>query len=114
MIGATLGVAVLGAIFAAHVGQNPLDPQGIVAGLHPALVGGAISELLGALAAWRWMPAAPCQLSRPLRPSLPLQAADEMKAVVRSNAVLSNPCISYGWFVEPRERESEPPWRFLD
>jgi EmrB/QacA subfamily drug resistance transporter len=56
MIGATLGVAVLGAIFAAHVGQNPLDPQGIVAGLHPALVGGAISELLGALAAWRWMP----------------------------------------------------------
>jgi MFS family permease len=56
MIGATLGVAVLGAIFAAHTGQNPVDPQQIVAGLHPAFVGGAISEILGALAAWRWVP----------------------------------------------------------
>ena len=56
MIGATLGVAVLGAIFAAHAGQNPVDPQRIVAGLHPAFVGGALSEILGALAAWRWIP----------------------------------------------------------
>ena len=56
MIGATLGVAVLGGIFAAHAGQNPVDPQQIVAGLQPAFVGGAISEILGALAAWRWIP----------------------------------------------------------
>ena len=56
MIGATLGVAVLGATFAAHAGQNPVDPQRIVAGLHPAFVGGALSEILGALAAWRWIP----------------------------------------------------------
>jgi hypothetical protein len=40
MIGATLGVAVLGGIFAAHAGQNPVDPQRIVAGLQPAFVGG--------------------------------------------------------------------------
>ena len=56
MIGATLGVAVLGGIFAAHTGQNPVDPQQIVAGVQPAFVGGAISEILGALAAWRWIP----------------------------------------------------------
>jgi MFS family permease len=56
MIGATLGVAVLGGIFAAHAGQNPVDPQQIVAGLQPAFVGGAISEILGALMAWRWIP----------------------------------------------------------
>jgi MFS family permease len=56
MIGATLGVAVLGGIFAAYAGQNPVDPQQIVAGLQPAFVGGAISEILGALAAWRWIP----------------------------------------------------------
>ena len=28
----------------------------ILAGLHPAFVGGALSEILGALAAWRWIP----------------------------------------------------------
>jgi DHA2 family methylenomycin A resistance protein-like MFS transporter len=56
MIGATFGVAVLGGIFAVHAGQNPVDQESIVAGLHPAFVGGAISEFLGALAAWRWIP----------------------------------------------------------
>jgi MFS family permease len=56
MIGATLGVAVLGGIFAAHAGENPVDPERIVAGLHWAFVGGAISEILGALTAWRWIP----------------------------------------------------------
>jgi MFS family permease len=67
MIGATVGVAVLGAIFAAHAGQNPVDPQRIVAGLHPAFVVGALSEIVGALAAWRWIPVRAWQLSRPLR-----------------------------------------------
>jgi EmrB/QacA subfamily drug resistance transporter len=56
MVGATLGVAVLGGLFAWHAGPNPVDPQGIVDGLHPALVGGAISESLGALAAWSGIP----------------------------------------------------------
>jgi hypothetical protein len=46
MIGATLGVAVLGGIFAAHAGQNPVDPERIVAGLHWAFVGGAIRKFL--------------------------------------------------------------------
>jgi len=73
MIGATLGVAVLGGIFAAHAGQNPVDPQRIVEGLHPAFVGGAISEILGALAAWRWIPRDALSSSPP-RPSWPLQA----------------------------------------
>jgi DHA2 family methylenomycin A resistance protein-like MFS transporter len=57
MVGATFGVAVLGALFAAHAGQTPADPQRIVAGLHPAFVGGTVSEFLGAAAAWLWIPA---------------------------------------------------------
>src|SRR5256884_4375967 len=44
MIGATLGVAVLGAIFAAHAGQNPVDPQRIVAGTPPPVFRGAASQ----------------------------------------------------------------------
>jgi MFS transporter, DHA2 family, methylenomycin A resistance protein len=56
MIGATLGVAVLGAVFAVHAGRSPVDPQRIVEGLHPAFIGGALSELLGALAVWCWAP----------------------------------------------------------
>jgi hypothetical protein len=50
MIGATLGVAVLGSLFAAHAGQSPDDPQRIIEGLRPAFLGGALSEMLGALA----------------------------------------------------------------
>jgi MFS transporter, DHA2 family, methylenomycin A resistance protein len=73
MIGATLGVAVLGGIFAAHAGQNPTDPQQIVEGLHPAFIGGAISEILGALVAWRGIPADALSSPQP-RPSGPLPA----------------------------------------
>jgi hypothetical protein len=57
MVGATLGVAVLGGFFAAHAGQNPIDALEIAEALQPALVGGAASEFLGALLAWRWIPA---------------------------------------------------------
>jgi EmrB/QacA subfamily drug resistance transporter len=59
MVGATLGVAVLGGFFAANAnaGQNPIDALGIAEALQPALVGGAASEFLGALLAWRWIPA---------------------------------------------------------
>jgi MFS family permease len=52
IVGATLGVAVLGALFASHAGQNPATTSAIVAGLWPPLIGGAIIELAGALAAW--------------------------------------------------------------
>jgi EmrB/QacA subfamily drug resistance transporter len=56
MVGATLGVAVLGGLFAWHAGPSPVDPQGIVDGLHPAFAGGAISEGLGALATCLLLP----------------------------------------------------------
>jgi EmrB/QacA subfamily drug resistance transporter len=52
IVGATLGVAVLGALFAAHAGQNPTDGAAISAGLLPALVGGAMVEWAGAFAAF--------------------------------------------------------------
>ncbi|MFL5232520.1 MAG: MFS transporter [Microvirga sp.] len=52
IVGATLGVAVLGALFASHAGQNPTAASAIVAGLWLPLIGGAIVELAGALAAW--------------------------------------------------------------
>jgi MFS family permease len=52
IVGATLGVAVLGALFASHAGQNPATASAIVAGLWPPLIGGAIVELAGAIAAW--------------------------------------------------------------
>jgi DHA2 family methylenomycin A resistance protein-like MFS transporter len=51
-VGATLGVAVLGALFASHAGQNPATASAIVAGLWPPLIGGAIIEFAGALLAW--------------------------------------------------------------
>jgi EmrB/QacA subfamily drug resistance transporter len=57
MVGATLGVAVLGGFFAAQAGQDPIDAQRLAEGLQPALAAGAASELLGALLAWRWIPA---------------------------------------------------------
>jgi DHA2 family methylenomycin A resistance protein-like MFS transporter len=52
IVGATLGVAVLGALFASHAGQDPATASAIVAGLWPPLVGGAIIEFAGALLAW--------------------------------------------------------------
>jgi len=45
MVGATLGIAVLGAIFAAHAGGGTLD--GTITGLRLAFLGGAIGELTG-------------------------------------------------------------------
>ena len=57
MVGATLGVAVLGGFFAAHAGQDPIDVQRIAEGSQPALLAGAASEFFGALLAWRFIPA---------------------------------------------------------
>jgi MFS transporter, DHA2 family, methylenomycin A resistance protein len=51
MVGATLGVAVLGAIFAMFAGSTGPGSH-IVAGLVPAYVGGGIGEMIGAAAAF--------------------------------------------------------------
>ena len=45
MVGATFGIAALGAIYAAHL--NGSAPQGMLAGLRWAFLGGAIGELSG-------------------------------------------------------------------
>ena len=49
MVGATLGVAALGALFAMQAGDN--HPDAMVSGLRAAYWGGAIVELAGALIA---------------------------------------------------------------
>jgi EmrB/QacA subfamily drug resistance transporter len=49
MIGATLGIAVLGAVFAVHAGEN--SPEGMITGLRLAYAGGAASTLAGAVVA---------------------------------------------------------------
>jgi EmrB/QacA subfamily drug resistance transporter len=49
MVGATLGIAVLGAIFAVHAGAGTTD--GMISGLRWAFFGGAIGELTGAVIA---------------------------------------------------------------
>ncbi len=56
MIGATLGIAVLGAIFAAHAGQDAANAQGVTAGMHAAFLVGGGAELLGALVALGLVP----------------------------------------------------------
>jgi hypothetical protein len=49
MVGATLGVAALGAVFAIYSGGNR-GPDEFVTGLQPALAAGGAVELIGALA----------------------------------------------------------------
>src|SRR6516225_2289469 len=51
MIGATLGVAVLGAVFAMHVAQGVLGTRGLA----PAYLGGGIGELIGAAVAFAFI-----------------------------------------------------------
>ena len=48
MVGATLGVAILGTVFAAYAGQAALMGAGFLPGLHAAMSGSAAAELLGA------------------------------------------------------------------
>lgn len=55
MVGATLGVAVLGALFAAHAGQAATAGDGFIPGLRAALTGSASAELLGALVAFAFI-----------------------------------------------------------
>jgi len=54
MIGATLGVAILGAIFAVFAGGSP-DASQIIAGLPPAFIVGGIGEMIGAAAAFAFI-----------------------------------------------------------
>jgi MFS transporter, DHA2 family, methylenomycin A resistance protein len=51
MVGATLGIAVLGAVFAMFAGGTG-EGSHIVAGLAPAYIGGGIGEMIGAAAAF--------------------------------------------------------------
>jgi predicted MFS family arabinose efflux permease len=44
MVGATLGVALLGGLFAMYAGNDPSSAEAIVAGVRPAMLGGAIAE----------------------------------------------------------------------
>ena len=70
IVGATLGVAVLGALFAARAGLNPTDARSIVAGLFPALIGGVLVEWAGALVAFLIIvPDAITRASRPVTAS---------------------------------------------
>ena len=54
MVGATLGIAVLGAVFAMFAGGVG-EGSPIVAGLAPAYVGGGIGEMIGAVAAFTFI-----------------------------------------------------------
>ena len=52
MVGATLGIAILASIFAAHAGPQAATGAGFLAGLRDALTGSAAAELLGAVLAF--------------------------------------------------------------
>jgi MFS transporter, DHA2 family, methylenomycin A resistance protein len=55
MVGATLGVAILGAIFAGHAGQDATAGTDFVTGLRAALTGGGVAELVGAVIAFTFI-----------------------------------------------------------
>jgi EmrB/QacA subfamily drug resistance transporter len=52
MVGATLGVAILGALFAAFAGQQAAAGANFMPGLQAAMIGGGVSEFLGAIVAF--------------------------------------------------------------
>ena len=52
MVGATLGVAVLGAIFATVRRRQPATPVTSSPACRPPIIGGGIGEMLGAVAAF--------------------------------------------------------------
>jgi len=51
MVGATMGVAILGSVFAAYAGQQADVAAGFMPGLRAAMTAAALAELLGALIA---------------------------------------------------------------
>ena len=64
LTGATLGIAVLGAIFADHAGRDAANAQGVVAGMHAAFLVGGGAELLGVLVALGLIPGNALQVRR--------------------------------------------------
>src|SRR5262249_51717870 len=52
MVGATLGVAILGSVFAAYAGQEASMSAGFQPGLHAAMIAAAAAELIGAAIAF--------------------------------------------------------------
>ncbi len=55
MVGATLGVAILGTVFAAYAGQEAAMGAGFLPGLRAAMGGSGAVELLGALVAFAFI-----------------------------------------------------------
>lgn len=55
MIGATLGVAILGSIFSAYAGQEAASGAGFLPGLRAALTVGGAGEMLGAVIAFAYI-----------------------------------------------------------
>jgi MFS family permease len=52
MVGATLGVAILGALFAAYAGREAAAGANFLPGLQAAMIGGGASEFLGMVVAF--------------------------------------------------------------
>jgi MFS transporter, DHA2 family, methylenomycin A resistance protein len=55
MIGATMGIAILGALFAAFAGQEGAAGEGFLAGLRAAMLVGGSAELVGAVIAFAFI-----------------------------------------------------------
>jgi MFS family permease len=55
MVGATLGVAILGTVFAAYAGQDAAMGAGFLPGLHAAMSGSGTVELFGAVIAFAFI-----------------------------------------------------------
>ena len=51
MVGATMGVAILGSVFASYAGQQANIPAGFMPGLRTAMIAAGLAELLGAVIA---------------------------------------------------------------
>jgi MFS family permease len=51
MVGATMGVAILGSLFAAYAGQQANIAAGFLSGLRAAMIAAGLAELLGAIIA---------------------------------------------------------------
>jgi EmrB/QacA subfamily drug resistance transporter len=58
MIGATFGVATLGSVFGAHIGEAAQDASAFLAGMRMALAIGAAGLFAGALITLAWLPGA--------------------------------------------------------
>jgi DHA2 family methylenomycin A resistance protein-like MFS transporter len=64
MIGATMGIALLGALFAVFAGQNAVGGEGFLTGLRAAMLVGGSAELLGAVIAFVFIRADSLQRKR--------------------------------------------------